>query len=56
MSDIEDGYLYTKESLKLAMLFSSMSWPGISISDGAFDILRQVAEYRARAPWSRSHE
>ena len=44
--DEEPGDLYCPESLRLAMFYAAIYWPGVTISDGAFDVLRQVAEYR----------
>ena len=38
--------LYGPESFRLAMVAALLSWPGTSISDGAFAILQQVAEYQ----------
>jgi hypothetical protein len=32
---------------RMAMIHASLCWPGTTISDGAFDVLRQVAEYQA---------
>ena len=34
---------------RLAMIHAALFWPGVIISDGAFDVLRQVEEYRRRA-------
>lgn len=42
-----DPELYGRQSFKMAMALAALLWPGTSISDGAFDILRQVAEYQS---------
>lgn len=33
---------------RLAMMHSALTWPGTSISDGAFDVLRQVREFQEK--------
>jgi len=37
-----------KAEWRLAMIHASLYWPGVCISDGAFDVLRQVDEYEAK--------
>ncbi len=41
-----DPELYGRESFRMAMTFAVLTWPGVTITDGAFEILRQVAEYQ----------
>jgi hypothetical protein len=45
---MSDDRLGDRDSFMLAMHIAAWYWPGISISDGAFDILRQVVEMRER--------
>lgn len=37
-----------QQEWRLAMIYASLFWPGTTISDGAFDVLRQVAEYQKK--------
>ncbi len=42
----EKDDLFSPESWRLAMMHAVLFWPGVTISDGAFNVLNQVAEYR----------
>ena len=42
------GDLFRKKQVEFAMIYAADHWPGVTISDGAFDVLRQVAEHEQR--------